>query len=139
MEGSGIVGDGSQEEKVIMINDVARAFFEAKAIRKIWVELPVECAESRGGRNVGLVRQSLYGTRDAAMNWQEEVAKEMGKWGFRRGQYNPCLYSHDEWKIQVFRHGDDFASVGSIASLRRCLKKLESRSGVKTNVIGIGV
>ena len=65
VEGSGIVGDGSQEEKVIMINDVARAFFEAKAIRKICVELPDECAESRGGRNVGLLKQSLYGTRDA--------------------------------------------------------------------------
>ena len=61
MEGSGIVGDGSQEEKVIMINDVARAFFEAKAIRKICVELPDECAESCGGHNVGLLKQSLYG------------------------------------------------------------------------------
>ena len=26
VEGSGIVGDGSQEEKVIMINDVAKGF-----------------------------------------------------------------------------------------------------------------
>ena len=116
VEGSGIVGDGSQDEKVILINDVARAFFEAKAIRKICVELPDKCAESRGGRNVGLLKQSLYGTRDAAMNWQEEVAKEMGKWGFRRGTYNPCLYAHDEWKIQVCLHGDGFASVGSRTS-----------------------
>ena len=53
-----------------MINDVARAFFEAKAIRKICVELPEECAESLGGRNVALLNRSLYGTRDAAMNWQ---------------------------------------------------------------------
>ena len=69
--------EGEEEENVIMVNDVARAFFEAKAIRKICVELPDECAESCGGHNVGLLRQSLYGTRDAAMNWQEEVAKEM--------------------------------------------------------------
>ena len=52
------------------------------------------------------------------MNWQEEVAKGMGKWGFRRGTYNPRLYAHDEWEIQVFLHGDDFASVGSRKSLR---------------------
>ena len=51
-----------------MINDVARAFFEAKAIRKICVELPEQCAESLGGRNVALLNRSLYGTRDAAMN-----------------------------------------------------------------------
>ena len=85
VEGSGIVGVGSQEEKVIMINDVATVFFEANAIRKICVGLPDECAESRRGLNVGLLTMSLYGTRDAAMNWQEEVAKEMGKFGFRRG------------------------------------------------------
>ena len=77
-----------------MANDVARAFFEAKAIRKLCVELPAECAEACGGHNVGLLRQSLYGTRDAAMNWQEEVAKEMRGWGLSRGQYNPCLYTH---------------------------------------------
>ena len=60
-----------------MVNDVARAFFEAKAIRRLSVELPSECAESCGGNKVGLLRQSLYGTRGAAMNWQEEVAREM--------------------------------------------------------------
>ena len=60
-----------KQEKVIMVNDVARAFFEAKAIRKLCVELPAECVEGCGGHNDGLLRQSLYGTRDAAMNWQE--------------------------------------------------------------------
>ena len=73
------------------------------------------------------------------MNWQEEVAKEMGKWGFRRGTYNPCLYAHDEWKVQVFLHGDDFASVGNRKSLRMFLQKLESRFEIKTSVIGMGV
>ena len=63
VEDNGRGGVGSQEEKVIMINDVARAFFEAKATRKICVELPEECAESLGGRNVALLNRSLYGTR----------------------------------------------------------------------------
>ena len=78
---------------MVMVNDVARAFFEAKAIRKLCVELPSECPESCGGYNVGLLKQSLHGTRDAAMNWQEEGAKEMKGWGFERGQYNPCLHT----------------------------------------------
>ena len=73
---------GSSDENVTMINDVARAFFEAKATRKICVELPGGCPEAMGGRNVALLNMSLYGIRDAAMNWQEEVAKEMYKWGF---------------------------------------------------------
>ena len=92
-EAATVEGEEEEQEKVIMVNDVARAFFEAKAIRKLCVELPAECAEGCGGHNVGLLRQSLYGTRDAAMNWQEEVAREMRGWGFSRGQYNPCLYT----------------------------------------------
>ena len=94
-----------EQEKVIMVNDVARSYFEAEAIRKLCVELPSECAESCEGNNVGLLRQSLYGTRDAAMNWQEEVAREMKNWGFNRGQYNPCLYTNTEKRAQVFLHG----------------------------------
>ena len=35
-----------EQEKVVMVNDVARAFFEAKAIRKLCVELPSERPES---------------------------------------------------------------------------------------------
>ena len=61
------------EEKIIMINDVARAFFEAEAIRPICVELPEEdlLPSDKGKDLVGLLRMSLYGTRDAAKNWQE--------------------------------------------------------------------
>ena len=82
--------------KVIMVNDVARAFFEALAMRNICIEIPKEDISEADKRHdkVGHLRMSLYGTRDAAMNWQEEVAKEMQKWGFTRGQYNPCLYYH---------------------------------------------
>ena len=58
------------QEKAVMINDVARAFFEAPAVRQVCVELPDEDLSS-SGRNldkVGHVAMSLYGTRDAAMN-----------------------------------------------------------------------
>ena len=82
------------QEKVVMINDVARAFFEAPAVRQVCVELPEEdlLSSDRSLDRVGHLAMSLYGTRDAAMNGQEEVAKEMKRWGFKRGQYNPCLY-----------------------------------------------
>ena len=78
--------------KVIMINDVARALFEAPATRDICFEIPKEDLSEADRRhdNVGHLRMSLYGTRDAAMNRQEEVAKEMRRLGFVRGQYNPC-------------------------------------------------
>jgi len=79
---------------------------------------------------------SLYGTRDAAMNWQEEVAKEMARWGFRRGQYNPCVYWHPQTKLMVMVHGDDFMSVGTRAAAKDFRAKLEGRFEIKTKVVG---
>ena len=138
-EAATVEGEEEEQEKVVMVNDVARAFFEAKAIRKLCVELPSERPESVGGYNVGLLKQSLYGTRDAAMNWQEEVAKEIKGWGFDRGQFNLCLYTHTARRVQVFLHGDDFASVGSRVALKWFRQQLESRFEIKTSVIGTGI
>ncbi len=63
--------------KVIVINDVVRAFFEAPATRNICIEIPKEDLSEADRRHdkVGHLRLSLYGTRDAAMHWQDEVAK----------------------------------------------------------------
>ena len=57
-------------DKVVMVNDVARAFFEAKATRNICVELPDEARteEDIAQDTVGHLQMSLYGTRDAAQN-----------------------------------------------------------------------
>ena len=79
---------------------------------------------------------SLYGTRDAAMNWQEEVAREMTRWGFRRGEYNPCPYHHPGLGIMTLVHGDDFMSVGSVQALAKFKADLESRFEIKTQAIG---
>ena len=77
-----------EQAKVMMINDVARAFFEAKALRAVCVESPTEniTEEDRRRDMVVLLRMSLYGTRAAATNWQDEVAKEMLRWGSSRGK-----------------------------------------------------
>ena len=82
-----------ESEKILMINDGARAFFEAPATRQVCIELPDEALseEEREMDPVGMLKKNFYGTRDAATNWQEEVAKEMIGWGFTRGVYNPCL------------------------------------------------
>ena len=58
-------------------NDLARAFFEPPATRNIYIEIPKEDLSEADRRHdkVGHLRMSLYGTRDAAMKSQEEVAK----------------------------------------------------------------
>ena len=60
-----------------MVNDVARAFFEAPAMRNVCIEIPKEdlTEADKLHDKVGHLKLSLYGTRDAAMDWQSEVAK----------------------------------------------------------------
>ena len=48
-EAATVEGKEEEQKKVVMVNDVARAFFEADAIRKLCVELPSERPESFGG------------------------------------------------------------------------------------------
>ena len=100
----------SKEEKVIMVNDVARAFFEAPINRYVCVELPDEMKTEKD--EVGLLQMSLYGTRDAAANFQAEVRKFIVKAGFNVGKYNPATYYHPGKKIRTLVHGDDFISSG---------------------------
>ena len=106
-EAATVEGEEEEEqEKVIMVNDVARAFFEAEAIRKLCVELPSECAESCGGNNVGLLRQSLYGTRDAAMNFSRRSSKGDEELGFQqRSVHSLSLHPYREEGACVFGRG----------------------------------
>ena len=61
---------------------------------------------------VGKLMASLYGTRNTAANWQEDVNKAMKKWGFEMGTHNPCTYFHAESKLRRLVHGDDFVCAG---------------------------
>ena len=49
----------------VILSDVKRAYFNAKAQRELYVELPPEDAGYQEG-NVGQLALALYGTRDAA-------------------------------------------------------------------------
>ena len=89
-----------EEEKVIMVNDVARAYFEAKVERTIAIELPDE-DKAEGQDMVGILEKSLYGTRDAALNFQKEVRKFMESQGFVVGKYNSSTYLHKAKGIRL--------------------------------------
>ena len=53
-----------------MINDVARAYFNARMDRLLYRELPEEDREA-GKHLIGRLDLCLYGIRDAARGWQE--------------------------------------------------------------------
>ena len=81
--------------------------------------------------------ESLYGTRDASANWQEEVAKCMAEWGFVSGMYNPCIFYHPGSGIRCLVHGDDFVCVGDSGNLEEPKGKLKKRFEIKTTVVAV--
>ena len=135
------ISDGTDaEDKIIMVNDVARAFFEAPVRRTVCVELPAEAkGPDESTDTVGFLQMSLYGTRDAAANFQEEVRKTMVHLGFKQSRYNPSIYQHKARRLITLVHGDDFISSGSRPDARWFKSALEGRFEIKTKVIGTGV
>ena len=59
--------------------DISRAFFQAKANRNVYVELP---AEDRSRGMCGRLLKSMHGTRDAAQNWGMAYTDFMVSIGF---------------------------------------------------------
>ena len=67
--------------RMVMINDVRRAYFYAKIQRGVYVELPMEDQNYGTGKR-GELKLCLYGTRDAAKGWQETLSAHLEKIGF---------------------------------------------------------
>ena len=127
-----------KEEKVVMIADVSRAFFEAPVVRDICVELPQEAKseEDQGKDIVGKLRLSLYGTRDAAANFQKTVREFMEQRGWIASKYCPCSFYHPTKDMRAMVHGDDFVVVGSRSHAKWFKGELKKRFEVKTTVVG---
>ena len=80
----------------ITMNDVRRAYFDAKATRDVYIELPKEDSHSARGDMVGKLKLCLYGTRDAAFNWQGTLSQHLIDNGFERGVGFPNVCVHKE-------------------------------------------
>ena len=98
--------------------DVKRAHFYSKATRELYVEIPSEGKRPEDGDVVGKLVRSLYGTRDAPMNWELTIAEFTKKLGFVQGKSNPCIYYHASRELRKEVHGDDFTTVGSFDDIK---------------------
>ena len=76
--------DGYVNTFSIMHIDVSRAFLDAKAQRLVLVRLPVEDRMGADAGKISLLKKSMYGTRDAASNWERLATApqtlEMSAW-----------------------------------------------------------
>ena len=69
-----------------------------------------QCTKEEGKR--GRLLKSLYGTRDAARNWQGEYSSYLEPFGFIRGISTPSVFYHESREIRVVVRGDDFHLFG---------------------------
>ena len=101
-------GDGWQYKPDFI--DIKRAYFYAPAKRDVFIKLPFEDYEEG---MCGKLNKSMYGTRDASLNWENEYIRFMESVGFIRGLSSPCLFYHPGKDIRAVVYGDDFTLLGS--------------------------
>ena len=122
------IATGERGGKVVSLMDVRRAYFYAPARRKVFVELPPEDCQPGDEHMCGLLRYILHGTRDAAQNWEEELASTLSGLGLTRESVCPCA-----WRGRIKRedvvatvHGDDITIGGQRTAAEFFIKRYPS-------------
>ena len=81
--------------------------------------------------------QSLYGTRDAAKNWEIELSGFLcDQVGFRRGKASASIYSEPNSKSSAAVHGDDVIVKTSRRRAEQLIKLFEKRYEIKWQMMG---
>ena len=83
--------NGQRLEMKMIVLDVSRAHFHPEAVRECYVELPEEAALEG---SVGKLFRTMYGTRDAAAQWDSFANKAMEGQGYETGMSSTCVYKH---------------------------------------------
>ena len=116
--------------------DVSRAYFHVKAQRLVLVKLPAEDRSEKGKGKIGLLKKSMYGTIDAANNWERDWQGHLENWVYELGRSSRNLFQHKTRKTSGLTHGDDFVVTGMKESLLELKKQLESVYPIKASIIG---
>ena len=123
------IGFGSGPHLKLDFIDVSRAYFHAAARRDVYVKLPQEDQEPG---MVGKLLKAMYGTRDAAQNWECEYREFMlESAGFQSCMSSPCMFWHQDRNIRCVVHGDDFTLLGSHEQLMWFREKVKEKFQVK--------
>ena len=118
-------------ERVIMTNDVRRAYFYAKINRDFFIESPKEDTKHGIGL-VGNLKLCFYGSRDSAKGWREALRAHLDSIVFASGKGHPSIFCHHERQIKTLVHGDDYVSSGTVEAMSWLEVELEKAYEIKT-------
>ena len=108
-----------------LYSDISRAYIHAPAKEDKYVQLPGEDWKIGDEQMCGKLRVSMYGTRDAAKNWEAHYSDWLCSIGFSKGLASPCSFYNKSKKIRIVVHGDDFLTAGPVPHLRWLKEKMD--------------
>ena len=112
--------------------DIRKAYFRAPSKILMYVRLPEEfCEPGEFGQVCGKLNFSLYGTRDAASNWEDCYTEFLKSIGFTQGVSSPCVFFNPKRDISLVVHGDDFTFLGRGSDLTWFKEQLQKRFLIK--------
>ena len=100
----------------------------APARRSVYVQLPVEDAEEG---KCGRLNMSMYGTRNAAQNWEYKFTEFMINNGFKQRKSSPCAFHMAERDLALVVCGDDFPFCGADKDLDWITNRMAEEFEVK--------
>ena len=75
----------------------------------------------------GLLQMSMYGTRDAAQNWEMKYTSVLKEMGFTQGRSNPCVFKGPRSRSWIVVPGDDFTVVSEKEELVQIFEEMSKK------------
>ena len=132
------IATGEREGKVLALVDVRRAFFLRSSTKKSICRIAARGLPAGDEHRCGLLRYSLYGTRDAAQNWEEELASTLSGLGLTRGSACPCVWRGHikEERVVATVHGDDITIGGRRTAVEFLIKMISFKYEIRKQARG---
>lgn len=73
----------------------------------------------------------MYGTKDAAQNWEREYMAFLRDAKLKEGRASPCMFYNEERNLRVVIHGDDITILGKEGDLDLLREQIAKRFDVK--------
>ena len=80
--------------------------------------------------------KSMYGTRDAASNWERDLQEHVRNLDFQLGLSSKKLYHHEGNRVSGLTHGDHFVLTWPTKKLVEFERKMTSGYTVNAKIIG---
>lgn len=116
----------ASEKMSVIIFDVKTAFLHGKLKKTIYMN-QTEGFDDKTGR-VCLLNKSIYGLKQALIEWKMELSEFMKSLGFKETCDDPCVYYNQDRSIIVALHVVDGQMIGrDLKVMNTILDKLDAK------------